>query len=548
MTFETTIHEPRDHKRLDRLVSFSVLAVSILALGAVAVLLGSDGNGDLRNYHYYGGWALLNKKVGFDIAPAQLQTYHHPLLDAVFYRVLRWLNVYPRVFTFVWSIPQAIAVWMTFLVARRAFDDLPYGRTAMAPLAAVIGGTGAASLSVIGTSMSEAIPNLALFGAILLVLRADATARAGGGMAVRYAGAGLLAGAAAVLKLTTMPYLIGIGGAIVFMKLLEPGLPRLRALLALGAGVALSCAVLGGPWWFAVYRAFGNPLYPYYNALFHSPYFLPQNFFDNRFLPQTTREWLTYPLIWAFRPASRSSEPLVRDPRMLFEVLAALLLLAAAIATRLRHGPAAVGRIGALVWCAAFSLIAYAVWLKTFSILRYAATLELMSGILIIGVLALSTATIVPRLLWPRLVIGAGVAAALIAALVLPTWERHRPYRDRVVSADIPRLPGDSTVFLLATFEGAFLAPFEPASVRFIGLNNNLVIPGRTIGLETLIAKAVADATGPLWSISDPGPLSEPASKSLAAFGLQRTDECRPVTSSIAPAMTLCRVERIPHV
>ena len=155
-----------------------------------------------------------------------------------------------------------------FLVARLAFGVLPRGRTTLSLFAAVIGGIGAASLLVVGTSMSEAIPNIALFGAILLFLRADAAARAGRSMAGRYAAAGVLAGAAAVLKLTTMPYPIGIGGAIILMKLLEPGLPRL---LALGAGVALSFVVLGGPWWLAVYRAFGNPLYPYRDAVSTRP-------------------------------------------------------------------------------------------------------------------------------------------------------------------------------------------------------------------------------------------------------------------------------------
>ena len=525
-------------------MSLAVLAVAILALGIFAVGLGSDANGDLRNYHYYGGWALLNKHVGFDIAPGQLQTYHHPLLDALLYRVLRWLNAYPRLFTFVWTIPQGIAVWMMFRVARLAFGFLPRGRTAMATLAALIGGTSAASLAVMGTSMSEAVPNMVLVGAILLVLRADEAGRTGGAMMRRYAYAGLLAGAAAVLKMTTVPYLIGFGPAVVLLKLLEPRLPRLRGLLVFGAGAALSLAVLGGPWWLAVYRAFGNPLYPYYNTIFHSPYFLPQDFFDDRFFPVTVREWLTYPAEWAFKPSTRSSEPPVRDPRMLFEIVASLIVLASAVAVRIRGGALAIARIGGLVWCAAFAIVAYALWLKTFSILRYAAALEMLSGILILGALAMPLATIAPRLLWPRLAIGACIAAALIASLVIPTWERHRPYLDRVVSAEITKLPGDSTVFLLATFEGAFLAPFEPASVRFIGLNNNLVRPGRTIGLETLIAQAIASATGPLWSISDPGTLSEPAATSLATFGLRRTDDCRPITSSIAPTMALCRVER----
>jgi hypothetical protein len=530
--------EHRNDPRLDRLLSLSVLAVAILVLGIFAMSLGSDSNGDLRNYHYYGGWALLNKHVGFDIAPGQLQTYHHPLLDAIFYRVLRWLNAYPRLFTFIWAVPQAIAIWLIFHVARLAFDVIPRGGSLLAVIAA---------LAVTGTSMSEAIPNLVLFGAIFLVVRADQAGRAGDSMVGRYGAAGLLAGAAAILKLTTVPYLIGFGGAILVMKLLEPGLPRLRGLIVFGVGAAVSLAILGGPWWLAVYRAFGNPLYPYYNTVFHSPYFLPENFFDDRFLPRTLREWLTYPIQWAFQPSTRISERPVRDPRMLFEIAASLVILASAVVVRVRGGTAAIARVGGLVWCAAFAIVAYAFWLKTFSILRYAAALEMLSGILILGAVAIPLVGLAPRLAWPRVAVGLGIAAALIASLVVPNWERNRPYLDRVVSVDIPKLPDDSTVFLLGPFDLAFLAPFEPASVRFIGLNNNLVRPDRTIGLETLIAQAVANATGPLWSVAGIGPPPEAGIKSLAMFGLRNTNECRPVTSSIALPMTICRLERVPQ-
>ncbi len=41
----------------ERPVSIAVPVAAIVTLGTVGVLLGADGNGDLRNYHYYGGWA-----------------------------------------------------------------------------------------------------------------------------------------------------------------------------------------------------------------------------------------------------------------------------------------------------------------------------------------------------------------------------------------------------------------------------------------------------------------------------------------------------------
>jgi hypothetical protein len=42
-------------------------------------------NWDLQNYHFYNGWAFVHGRLGWDLAPAQIQTLHNPLLDLPFY-------------------------------------------------------------------------------------------------------------------------------------------------------------------------------------------------------------------------------------------------------------------------------------------------------------------------------------------------------------------------------------------------------------------------------------------------------------------------------
>ena len=57
-----------------------------LAAGAiVSVLLGQDANWDLRNYHLYNPFALLNSRTGIDLMPAGLQSTFNPLLDVPYY-------------------------------------------------------------------------------------------------------------------------------------------------------------------------------------------------------------------------------------------------------------------------------------------------------------------------------------------------------------------------------------------------------------------------------------------------------------------------------
>ncbi len=529
----------QERRTLDR-PSLVVLAAAIAILGVIAVHLGADSNGDLRNYHYYGGWALLHKQVGYDLAPAQLQTYHHPLLDALYYVVSRALNRHPLAFTFVWSIPQSVAVWLAFLIARQCLGFVARGRgrgrDGLALIAAAIGAGGATSIGVIGTSMSEGVPNALMLAAIWLVLRADGRMRAGLGGAAGYGGAGLLAGAGAVLKLTTTPYLIGFAAAIPAAMLLEPRVGRWRGLVAFGAGAAGAIAVVGGPWWLAVYRAFGNPLFPYYNTVFHSPLYLDQDFFDTRFLPQSVREWVLYPLEWGLRRSTRVSEMPARDLRILLELLAGLGVVGAAVIARWR-GRLPPERVAA-VWCAVYVIAAYVVWLKMFSILRYASGLETLSGVMIVAGLAL-----LPVGVWPQAGAALAVAVLLAATTVVPTWERRVHPGKRLVGTDMPTLPADSTVLVLGPFEKAFLAPFEPVSVRWIGIQDSLVTLDNHTGFEALIGRTVAAAPGPIWDMVDGATPPDAERQWLIRFHLQR-GLCQTVTATIAPPMTLCRLER----
>jgi hypothetical protein len=49
--------------------------------GLVSIVLGQDVNYDLRNYHFYNAYALLNSREEIDLLPGQLQSFHNPLLD-----------------------------------------------------------------------------------------------------------------------------------------------------------------------------------------------------------------------------------------------------------------------------------------------------------------------------------------------------------------------------------------------------------------------------------------------------------------------------------
>ena len=76
------------------------LAVSLLIWTGYVVWLGKDTSWDFRNYHWYIPYALLNGRMGIDVAVAHQASYYNPLLDVPFY----WLAIH----TTSWF---AIACW-----------------------------------------------------------------------------------------------------------------------------------------------------------------------------------------------------------------------------------------------------------------------------------------------------------------------------------------------------------------------------------------------------------------------------------------------------
>ena len=458
-------------KPLLDLGTLSLLAGAVLIAAGFA---GSDASWDLRNYHLYDGYALLHDRLGVDLAPAQLQTFYAPILDATYWLLLQALNRAPRLLNVVMAVPQAMAVCLSWAMAR-CFLSRPY-----ALLATAISATGAATVSTLASTMSEA-PMAALdLAALWLVLRRPE----------RSLSAGMLAGAAVGLKLTAMPYALGLAAACGPKRL-----PRLVLGVVLGAGV---CA---GWWWFLLWRHYENPVFPYFNDLFWSPWADPVRLNDLRFMPRGLLQALVYPCFWAWHPTTLVSELPLRDPRL------ALALLAVPLA--LRSGRSSVPMV-------AFFLTSFAVWEVQFSIFRYLATLELLSGTLI--VLAFR------RLSWL-------VAPAVIAATIYPNWGRTTG--PHVVAVGLPPMPANSRVILLDPSPMAYVAAFAPRGIRFIGTDNNLTRPGQSTLLAEEIAATIRTGSGPLWGLEDPAEAPGIANVTLRAYGLTRGAGCQRVRSNL---------------
>lgn len=513
-----------------------------LAVIGLAARLPGDANWDLRNYHLYNPFALLHGKWAVDIAPAGQQSYFMPTLDLPYYLLVRRVSSVPLLNALL-ALPHAACVVLSFLIALRLLRAESLPRRLLAGLATLLGATGAAMLPTLATSMSDSLPVGLVLAAILLLLRG---AEASAGLASRRTVlAGSLAGVALALKLTLLPAVLGLAAAA---AVLAGRRTRWTMLAGLAAGGLAGVVAAGGWWWWRVWQEWGNPIFPLFNQVFRSPLVPPVSFEDGRFLPHGIGQFLSFPFILALKTQTLMSEVPARDPRIALALVAAVLLL-----LRLWRGtgPAALAAGPAVLPARALSvffLVAYGVWEVEFGVLRYLSGIELLSGPLIAAALLAFA---------PALRHGTGLALACLACLfaltqnatVYPQWGRARR-EDRPIKVTMPRLPNDAMVLVLDGDPMAYLAAYQPASVRFLGANGNLVHPDPTQpgqGLRDRIVAAIAAQRGPIWGLDSPKVHPGEADAALAFYRLRRAGPCQAVGSNVDwEGLRLCPLERRP--
>jgi hypothetical protein len=493
----------------------AVFVGCVIAAGARSIALGKDANWDLKNYHWYNAWALFNGRMGWDLAPAQIQTYYNPVGDLPFHflaHVLPW--------------PRHVAFWMALSTAAAAFFLIrilallfPAGRErgniAWIVLATAIGVTGAMGQATIGSTMNEWLSCAFLMAGLWLVVR-DPRA---------VAGAAFLVGCAIGLKLTYA--IFGLG----FLVALLAWDGRTKRIAVAVAFLALGWALFGGYWAWTMWHEFGNPTFPYYNHIFRSPWAEPLGSFDPNWGPRELLHWLFFPLYFSHH-SLLVSEVGFRDYR-----LAALLVLSIAaavkfLAQRPRVDPA---------WrfLAVFTLASYLVWLKLFGIYRYLVPLEVLSGPLIVGcILYLARGMAV------RYAAVAILAGALIGTTRQADWGRI-PFGHEYFEVKVPELPPDSLVILGYTHPYAYLIPYFRADARFVSPANNLLAVNQENLMARRIAEVIRTHPGPIYLVEMKSRNTQDA-HTLKHFGLNYTEEpCRTIRSPMADNYEqVCRLVR----
>jgi len=343
--------------------------------------------------------------------------------------------------------------------------------------------------------------------------------------------AGALVGIGAGLKLTGMTY--GFGLLVAMFVVGDSWRNRGRNVMITGAAMAAGFALTAGPWMALMVERYGNPLFPYYNDVFRSPWADPVPFYAIRFGPQSSIEWLVFPFELLWKVKDFVSEPEFRNarPALLYSRAIAVLVVRLFGRGTQRRGPTLHWRL-----LGAFFLASFAAWAAVYRIFRYLVPLELLAAAFIVHfILALA----------PRRRVALALAAAIAVVVVTarhPTWWRQK-FEEHFLSVELPPVKSDALVLLVAPEPMSYVLPSFPADARFAGLVSNFNDPDRHNLLQKTIADTIRSHTGALYALAVP-PGQDVAADALAKVGLARTS-CTEVRSNLRVSpIELCELRR----
>ena len=314
-------------------------AVSLLALGFV-YRRGVDINWDMRNYHYFFGYSLIHWRFDTDIAPAGISSFYNPIPLAIFYLVLSSLK-FPA-YAWIIAAVQLSSLPVLVLICREIDRELGHEAPTTAGCLA-LGLCLAAPLwwSELGTTFyASTTAPLVLLG-VLFGLRGVRMASNAQPAGLHFALAGGAMGLAGGLKLTNGPFAVSLMLALAIVMF--PLRTRIAARHLCSYIMGLAAGFAPTSWWNVfLFQRWGNPVFPYYNSIFRSPYYPAVNFRNPQFIFHSLSEFANF-LIAAMRDTHETAEVDFADARMLMFAVLTVFVVAACVWKRLSSGKVTFG-------------------------------------------------------------------------------------------------------------------------------------------------------------------------------------------------------------
>jgi len=326
-----------------QLFSIKILLLSFMVFGSISVYRGQDNNWDLKNYHYYNPYSFFNNRLDFDYAPAQAHTYLNPAADFMFYFFV--VTFPPMLVGFLMGGVHGLNFWLLFLISyytlkklyhssdpgetKKLYDNAGENKShdlfkqekiiiGLSLLIGVVGLYGPITNFELGLSFNDNLVSLFILGAILVLVHKMVLEKNYSLIDIKkeLIISGILAGIAIGLKFTQVSY--GVGLVFAIGAFTGDRRAKLISISLLMVSIALGVFISSGYWMIIMWTKFENPIFPFYNEIFRSPYYTQNNLsiLTLNSIPNGLIKNTLYPFYILFDPDYKGGSPLhIRDAR-----------------------------------------------------------------------------------------------------------------------------------------------------------------------------------------------------------------------------------------
>ncbi|MHB8211390.1 MAG: hypothetical protein ACYDDP_08615 [Acidithiobacillus sp.] len=368
--------------------AFGVLFFFAAIVSFAAYKLGADMNWDVLNYHFYNGYAFLSGRMLSDTL-GTLQSYLDPLLNSYYYILITRLS--PLQENMVIATMQSISISLLYFLTNWIIATASPAINAMLRIAISLMISATAILgpifwSEIGGTMGDTLLSSGVIGGLYLALLSLNGNNQEKTNYTLVAAAGLLLGFVSGLKFTNIIYVVGLFSAYTISSLMSTPLSYktgMRKLVILAVTTITAIFITDLPMSVTLLNRFGNPIFPFYNNIFMSPYYIGTAFHDMRWFPETIFGYLFMPLkMWHTRKHFGLEFPFTS---FFFGVVELLLPFYFAVCWYRWKNKVAVNI--KIMFLTLFFVSSFVAWEIVFSYYRYIAALEILSPLLVVSIL-----------------------------------------------------------------------------------------------------------------------------------------------------------------
>lgn len=352
-----------------------IMFLILLLLGSsICVFTKNEYSWDFSNYHYYNAFAFLNNRLNYDIVPASINTFLNPLIELPLYFIIEHFNDNLMIAYALQGVWFGLLIFTFFKIVSLFFDVKTITGIGCLVLTVALGITGQCIWFQAGSSTNEiSIVFLSCWALYYLFKMIKYPEMQG---MWKFLISGLILGSALGLKSTNIYVCVASGLSLIlcFQYLKHP----IKFVFYFALGGLIGFLITNGWWMLKLWDLYQNPVFPFLNEIFKSPYFDNFNYTDTRFIPPDYLKFI-FPYIW-LKGEYKSAEMAFYDIRGIVYYSVALVFGGYLF---LKPKRVKVFYQTSPLWCflSVFLVLSYILWLNVFSIYRYIGIIELFSAI-----------------------------------------------------------------------------------------------------------------------------------------------------------------------